>query len=226
MRLPVFLPLAFSLFAPVLFAADPGSLAVVPDHVSAAAIIREMNLARQSPALYATLVEQTRQNYSRGVCLLPGNVRLRTHEGVRALDEATQFLRRAKPQPPLALSPGLCLAAADHCREQAGGAIGHYGSHGGDPGNRISRYGVVTQGWAENIAYGRHTAREIVLGLIVDDGVRGRGHRKNIFNPTYNVAGAAYGPHARFGSVCSIDFASGYAENRFVRVRNDAQNSF
>ena len=149
-----------------------------------------------------------------------------THEGVRALDEAIQFLRRAKPQPPLALSPGLCLAAADHCREQAGGATGHYGSDGGDPGNRINRYGVVSQGWAENIAYGRHTAREIVLALIVDDGVRRRGHRKNIFNPTYDVVGAAYGPHARFGSVCSIDFASGYAENKLARSGSDAQNSF
>jgi len=185
-----------------------------------------MNLARQNPSLYATFIEQTRQNYSGDVCLMPGNVRLRTHEGVRALDDAIQFLRRAKPQLPLALSPGLCLAAADHCREQAGGAMGHYGSHGSDPGNRISRYGTVSQGWAENIAYGRHSAREIVVGLIVDDGVRGRGHRKNIFNPTYNVAGAAYGSHARFGGVCSIDFASGYAENRLVRAGSDAQNSF
>jgi uncharacterized protein YkwD len=158
--------------------------------------------------------------------LLPGNVRLHTHEGVRALDDAIRFLHRAKPQPPLALSPGLCLAAADHCREQAGGATGHYGNNGTDPRNRMSRYGVVSQGWAENIAYGCHAAREIVLALIVDDGVRGRGHRKNIFNPTYNMAGAAYGSHARFGSVCSIDFASGYAENRLVRAGSDAQNSF
>ncbi len=226
MRRPVFLSHACALFAPFLLAADSGSLAAVPDRVSAAAIINEMNLARQNPALYATFVVQTRQNYSGGVCLLPGNVRMGTHEGVRALDDAIRFLRRAKPQPSLALSPGLCLAAADHCREQAGGATGHYGSHGGDPGNRISRYGVVSQGWAENIAYGRHTAREIVLALIVDDGVRGRGHRKNIFNSTYDVAGAAYGPHARFGSVCSIDFARGYAENGFVRAGSDAQNSF
>src|SRR4029078_1893411 len=94
-----------------------------------------------------------------------------------------------KPQAPLALSPGLCLAAADHCREQAGGAMGHYGNHGSEPGNRIRRYGLVSQGCAENIAYGHHTAREIVLALIVDDGVRGRGHRKNIFHPTYNWAG-------------------------------------
>jgi uncharacterized protein YkwD len=226
MRLAAIFSLAYSLFTPLLFAADQSSSAAVPDRVTAAAIIHEMNLARQNPALYATFVEQTRQNYSGRVCLLPGNVRLRTREGVRALDDAIQFLRRAKPQPPLALSPGLCLAAADHCREQAGGAIGHHGSHGSDPGNRIRRYGVLSQGWAENIAYGHHTAREIVLALIVDDGVRGRGHRKNILNPTYNVAGAAYGPHARFGSVCSIDFASGYLENRFVRAGSDALNSF
>jgi uncharacterized protein YkwD len=226
MRLPFLLPVAYSLFAPFLFAADPNSSAAIPDHVTAAAIIHEMNLARQDPALYATLLEQRRQNYCGRVYLMPGNVRLRTHEGIRALDDAIRFLNRTKPQPPLALSPGLCLAAADHCREQAGGAMGHRGNHGSDPGNRISRYGAVRQGWAENIAYGRHTAREIVVALIVDDGVRGRGHRKNIFNPTYNVAGAAYGSHARFGSVCSIDFASVYAENRFVRAGSDAQNSF
>jgi uncharacterized protein YkwD len=219
---PLFLPLAYSLFAPLLFAVDPSAPAVVPDHVTAAAIIHEINVARQNPAIYATFIEQARQNYSGNVCSMPGNVRLRTHEGVRALDDAIRFLHRAKPQPPLALSPGLCLAAADHCREQAGGAVGH----GSDPGNRIGRYGVVSEGWAENIAYGRHTAREIVLALIVDDGVRNRGHRKNIFNPAYNVAGAAYGPHARFGSVCSVDFARGYAENRFVRGGSDAQNSF
>ena len=90
----------------------------------------------------------------------------------------------------------------------------------------FSRYGVVAQGWAENIAYGQRSARAIVMALIVDDGVRGRGHRKNIFNPNYNVAGAAYGPHARYGSVCSIDFASGYAEGTFVRAGTDAENSF
>ena len=81
--------------------------------------------------------------------------------GVRAVDEAIRFLRRARPIPPLALSPGLCLAAADHCREQADGAVGHRGYDGDDPGSRISRCGVVAQGWAENIAYGQRSARAI-----------------------------------------------------------------
>ena len=109
---------------------------------------------------------------------------------------------------------------------QAGGAVVHYGGDGSDPGSRISRYGVFAQGWAENIAYGQRSARAIVVALVVDDGVRGRGHRRNIFNSNYNAAGAAYGPHARYGSVCSIEFASGYAERSFVRAGSEAANSF
>jgi uncharacterized protein YkwD len=91
--------------------------------------------------------------------------------------------------------------------------MGHNGSDGSNPASRINRYGHWQGAWAENISYGRRSARDIVLALIIDDGVRGRGHRKNIFNPSYNVAGAAYGPHPRFGSVCDIDFAGAYAES-------------
>ena len=50
------------------------------------------------------------------------------------------------------------------------------------------------------------------LALIIDDGLPARKHRKNIFNPYFSVAGAAFGRHAKFGTVCSMDFAGGYAE--------------
>jgi uncharacterized protein YkwD len=129
------------------------------------------------------------------------------------------FWRNAQARPALGLSEGLCQAAADHCRDQAGGATGHTGSDRSSPGRRISRYGVWQGGCAENIAYGQRNAREIVLALIIDDGVRGRGHRKNFFNSTFNVAGAAYGRHARFGSVCDIDFAGAYLDNAYVSAQ-------
>jgi uncharacterized protein YkwD len=103
-------------------------------------------------------------------------------------------------------------AAADHCAEQVEGQLGHDGNDRSSPGDRISRYGTWSATWGENVSYGQKTARGIVLTLIIDDGIRSRGHRKNIFNPKFNYAGAAFGPHARYRTVCSIDFADGYAE--------------
>jgi uncharacterized protein YkwD len=226
LRATLLLPVGWLLVPALSSATEPIARTAVPARVTAAAVIHEVNLARQNPTFYADLLEQTRHEYSGYFCHLPDLFPLRTHEGIRAVNEAIRFLRAAKAVSPLALSPGLCLAAADHCREQATGAIGHGGSNRTNPGNRISGYGVVSQGWGENIAYGRHSARQIVMALIIDDGVRGRGHRKNIFNRTYNAAGAAYGPHAKFGSVCSIDFASGYSEPTFVRAENGPEETF
>src|SRR5438067_11673782 len=212
-------------FSASLIRANPAVAPEGLDKITGTAIIHEINIARQNPSLYATFLEQTRQNYAGRERLMPGSAR-RCTEGVHALDEAIRFLRRARPLAAVALSPGLCLAAADHCREQAGGAVGHHGRGGSDPGSRISRCGVVAQGWAENIAYGQCSARAIVMALIIDDGVRGRGHRRNIFNRNYNAVGAADGPHARYGTVCSIHFVSGCAESKFVRAESKFANSF
>jgi uncharacterized protein YkwD len=189
------------------------SFAASEEHsASGAAVIREMNLARQNPGLYASYVEELRAGFNGNFYVLPGGTRVRTKEGTRALDETIRFLRHVQPLPPLALSPGISRAAADHCADQSNGRMGHDGSDRSTPGTRISRYGEWGGGWAENIAYAKTNARDIVLALIIDDGQPARKHRKNIFNPKFNVAGAAIGPHARLRAVCSIDFAGSYAE--------------
>ncbi|MGI9115670.1 MAG: CAP domain-containing protein [Chthoniobacterales bacterium] len=213
------------LVAAALLLPHGNALAAGEDRVSPAAVIHELNLARQNPAAYARFLDDMRSSFSGNVRNTAGRVPLLTHEGMRALDEATEFLRKAPPEPPLALSPGLCQAAADHCRDQTGGSMGHTGHGRSNPGSRISRYGAWQRGWAENIAYGQHSAREIVLALIIDDGVPSRAHRRNVFNSTYAVAGAAYGPHARFGSVCGIDFAGGYFESGVASAQRQSASA-
>src|SRR5688500_708582 len=179
---------------------------------SGQAVIREINLARQNPALYATFVQELRSRMNGNVLVLPGGTQVRTKEGTRAVDEALRFLQRARPLPALTMSRGMSQAAADHCADQAGGGFGHGGRDGSRGGERLSRYGTWSGGWAENVSYGKSSARDVVIALIIDDGLPARKHRQNIFNPSYTVAGAAVGPHARFRSVCSMGFADGYAE--------------
>jgi uncharacterized protein YkwD len=197
MRLKILLAALF-LFPLTFVHAKENSEPNGSERISAAAVIQELNLARENPKLYATFVAESRPSHM--------------IEHGRAVDEAVRFLQKTRPLQPLALSSGMSRAAADHCAEQVGGQLGHEGSDRSHGGERISRYGAWINTWGENISYSRRNAREVVVALIVDDGTRSRGHRKNIFNPKFNYAGAAFGPHARYRTVCTIDFAGGYAE--------------
>ena len=58
----------------------------------------------------------------------------------------------------------------------------------------------------ENISYGDDNARNIVIQLLVDDGVPSRGHRKNILNFKFDEVGVSVGKHSGYGSMCVIDF--------------------
>jgi uncharacterized protein YkwD len=176
-------------------------------------VVREMNLARQHPDIYACYLEELRTRFRGDFLVLPGRTMFRRCEGLAAIDEAIRFLQNARPIAPLIISPGISLAAAEHVTDQVAGDFGHGGSDHSSPGERMNRHGTSSALWGENISYGKATARDVVIALIIDDGLRSRKHRKNIFNPAFNYAGAAFGPHARYRIVCSIDFAGGYAED-------------
>jgi uncharacterized protein YkwD len=175
-------------------------------------VFEELNLARTHPKRYAGFLVEMRQHFNGNRYQRPGQPILITHEGVSAVNEAIGFLRSTEPLPALELSRGLSLAAQAHVEDQQDGAMGHTGSDGSQPWERMNRYGTWQGEVAENIAYGGHSARAAVSQLIIDDGVPDRGHRDNIFNPEYRFVGVACGPHARFERMCVMDFAVAYRE--------------
>ncbi len=177
-------------------------------------VLLELNLARQNPSQYAAVLEQLRPLYNGVYLARPGQVLLVTKEGVNALNEAIRFLKTVKPVSVLRLSKGMSLAALDHVHEQGwNGNTGHRGTDGSTPDKRLARYGTWMYTMGENISYGCDNARDVVIDLIVDDGVPDRGHRKNIFNPNFRVVGLAYGPHAQYGTICVMTFAGEFKEN-------------
>jgi uncharacterized protein YkwD len=179
-------------------------------------ILTETNLARTDPESYARHLEQMLAWFEGDILTRPGSrVGLRTKEGARAVREAIAFLRRQEPRPPLTWSDGLWRAARDHARDQgSSGATGHTGGDGSTIDDRTKRYGRWLETVGENIEYGSVEARDVVIALIVDDGVPDRGHRTNIFASTFRVMGAACGPHATYRRICVIDYAGGFEANR------------
>lgn len=177
-------------------------------------IVAEINLARAQPQAYAAYLEETKQYYSGNQIRRPGRPAEMTVEGLSALNEAITFLRAAQPLPPLQVYKGMSLAAKDQARDLGtSGNTGHKGSDGSTPNIRASRYGDWTNNIGENIVYqAMTTARESVMGLIIDDGIATRGHRKNIFDATYRAAGIAIGERSNLGTLCVITFAGGFTD--------------
>jgi len=176
-------------------------------------VAAELNLARTQPGRYAELLREYR-GFIRGLYLeRPGEVTVVLNEGAKAVDEAIAFLERQKPLAQMSLSKGLSQAARDHARDQGQtGQTGHGGSDRSTMDKRMERYGTWGKTIGENIAYGAVTARDIVIQLLVDDGVPSRGHRTNIFNPEFLVVGIAFGVHPGYRAVCVQDFAGEFVE--------------
>ncbi|MGB3296684.1 MAG: CAP domain-containing protein [Phormidesmis sp.] len=175
-------------------------------------LITEHNRVRQNPQSYVPILEAHLASMNAQGNIPNGcgrNCTLLTNEGKPAVEEAIQFLRRQPAVGALTLSAGATQAAQAHAKDQSNGTTGHTGSDGSRPHERLARFGVQNLGSGENIAYGPATAQQVMLNLIVDDGVRDRGHRTNIFSPNWTMAGAGCGPHQGYGNVCVIEYAKG-----------------
>jgi uncharacterized protein YkwD len=197
-------------FVQFVDASSPGYLSSLEKQV-----VQEINLARTNPDGYAAFLKELKLHFIGKTIVQPGNVHIKTQEGVTAVEEAIRFLRSVRPLPPLQPSRGMSLGARDHVRNTGpAGNLGHEGSNGSQADDRVSRYGSWQKRIGENISYGTYGARDIVMNLIVDDGVPSRGHRKNIFNPDYRVVGVACGYHATYKTMCVITFAAGYLEKK------------
>ncbi len=58
----------------------------------------------------------------------------------------------------------------------------------------------------ENIYYGEYTPEEIVMQLLIDEGIEDLGHRKNLLNPRFNSLGVSIKPHKEYKYNCVMSF--------------------
>jgi hypothetical protein len=176
-------------------------------------LLTETNLLRRDPAGYARHLDAMLGRFDGPLLERPGRRFLRTEEGAAAVREAIVALRRTRPMAALRWSSGLARAARDHVRDQGpAGGLEHRGSDGSRPAQRMGRHGAWRGGVGENIAFGVNSARDVIVQLLVDDGVPERGHRAALLDPGWGYAGAACGAHREYEQMCVMDFAVAYSE--------------
>jgi uncharacterized protein YkwD len=175
-------------------------------------VIWELNKVRSNPKQFAEeYMEDLRTAYNGKIYIYPGQDPVKSKEGVGPLDECIQVLKSTEPMQILYPAEGLTHASADLVTDQKkNGGIGHITKNGSTPQIRIEKYGNWDVCMAEDITYGSFEARQIVIALLIDDGVPDRAHRKNILNPCFRFAGVSSGDHPVYETICAIDYAGDF----------------
>lgn len=112
-------------------------------------------------------------------------------EAIKAITSLISDLKKIKKLSVLQPDNGTYKAAKKHATDQNshGWNLLHTGSDGSLPEERIHLFSPTMVGSGENIAsrwgYANTTPRDIILDLLIDAGIPGYGHRRNLLNPTW-----------------------------------------
>lgn len=176
-------------------------------------ILLATNMARTNPSKFSDDFIQPLLNFfekDSNIQIVNG-LRYTTEEGKDVINETIKFLKNQSPLKALEYRVGIRMSALDHVKDQGKTELtGHTGSDGSNSADRISRYGKWSITAGENIDYGNNNGLDVITALIIDDGVKSRGHRTNIFNSNYNFVGIACGSHLKYKIMCVQDLAGSY----------------
>jgi len=89
------------------------------------------------------------------------------------------------------------------------GLMSHDSSDGTTAGKRIDRFLAKQKqvvGFGECMSAGMTSGKDVVLQLLVDDGVKSRGHRANMTNPAFIYCGCYTGTHTDYSTITVIDY--------------------
>lgn len=176
-------------------------------------MIDEINRLRSNPASYLVYIESLlkeqeniEKNFGKGsreyslsyrtekrgndqAVSIDTNWYYSNEEKLNALRTLVDELKKTKPLRVLKPDPGIYKAARQHALDQEAHqwTLLHTGSDGSEPSDRIKKFVPSIMATGENIAgtYPKPTPREVVIQLLVDDGIPGYGHRQNLLSPIW-----------------------------------------
>jgi uncharacterized protein YkwD len=176
-------------------------------------VLTEINRVRQDPMSYIPIIREQMGFLKGDVLYRPREVPIQTNEGAAAYEEAISFLKRQKPVDALTFDERISKACEHHVRDLGPrGFLSHDSTDGKSMSDRLELYVEWDKHCGESIDLGAKTGQEVLVNLLVDDGVPGKGDRLNIFKEEFKYVGVASGTHREYETMTVIDFTGGLRE--------------
>ena len=169
----------------------------------------ELNNLRKNPKSYIPLIELEMKSLKKNNILKKrdSNLQIQTVEGKDAYIEATNFLQNQEGVPPVKEESRLNSAALDLVKDiGTRGVVSHQDQYGQYVSERIEKYCEWDYSASEVIEVSSKNPQDILISLIVDDGLKNRPDRMTLFNPAYNFVGISCGMHSEYEIVTVIVF--------------------
>ena len=175
-------------------------------------LYKELNKLRQDPKSYIPLIKAQMQKIKKNNVIKKkdSNLQIQTLEGKAAYNEAILFLEKQEPVNPLTKEIKLSYAAQDLAKDIGErGIVSHQDKDGSYVSERIEKYCEWDYCANEVIEVSSRNVKDILISLLVDDGVRDRPDRRALFQNIYNYVGISCGPHTEYEIVTVLVFAGG-----------------
>lgn len=141
------------------------------------------------------------------------------------MQDAVKYLKNTKPKEELKLSYGMCYAAFKHSEYLAEKkSLAHTGKGGSSMSNRLEEFGDWQTTIGENIIKttpNTRTAEHIVMEMVIDDGVKNRGHRENIFKSSFKKLGVGIANEADGEDIVTLVFSGGFRCKKCSKVKKE-----
>lgn len=178
-------------------------------------IVAELNQARDNPQSFIVYLEEYKKYLKGNKLSMPNKTALVMIEGLPAIEDAISDLKKNSKQNPLIVSNGLTKVARQQLADLLENpSLKHLGKDGSPLDRRMMKVGFTDGAIAENISQRVADAREVILTMIVDDGLKSRSHRKNVFSTTFKLFGIACGSAQDNNTICVAEFADGFQEKK------------
>jgi len=150
-----------------------------------------LNAVRANPASFIPTVDAFVREWR---SFVPDRAKLEA-----AAKELKRELKKTKPLPPLTVDSTLVLAAMDHAQDgRQMGILGHIGSDGSTPLDRVRRHTQALSRVSEVITYGQATAPYMLAAFLIDEQDPKRGHRKALLSKDLHLIGIAVDTHPQY----------------------------